>query len=1059
MVLLRRKKRDVPRAGPYAPGWDVPAQFNFTRDVVEALGSDPTRPALTFVDEEGIVDRRTFHEVASDAARWAHLLRTRLDRGDRALIVLGKVPAWHGAMLGALKGGVVAVPCPEMLRARDLAFRARHSGARLIIADRSLELEIEEMLNQVGSVSVLYLDEALSELSRYMPVAPTEDTTAGETALILYTSGTTQEPKGVVHTHAYTWAKRMQATHWLDAHERDVVWCTAGTGWAKAIWNVLLGPWSHGAEVVVHQAAFDPEERLSLLQRLGVTILCQAPTEYRMMAKVDALGMVHLPRLRHLVSAGEPLNPEVIARFQDALGLTVHDGYGQTENSLLVANAPGTPIRPGSMGLPTPGHDVAVIDEAGHVCPHGVEGDIALIGRPPTLFTGYWDDPAQTDAVFRDGWYVTGDRAVRDEQGYLWFVGRADDVILSAAYRIGPFEVESALLEHPAVAESAVVGVPDADRGQIVKAFVVLREGHEPGDELASELQEHVKAVTAPYKYPRAVAFVESLPKTTSGKIRRSELREMDARGEIVAVVSVPVGPTPEMREQAEREALESARLEAETAALREAEETARREAAAERARAEAAAFAARREAEAAERARAEAEAAAQREAEEAAMREAETAERARAEAEAAARREAEEAARREAEEAERLRAEAEAAERARADAEAAAEREALAAAQREAEEAARREAEEAERARAEAEAAAQREAEEAVRREAEEAERARAEAEAAAQREAEETARREAEETARREAEEAERVRAEAEAAERARAEAEAAERARAEAEAAAQREAEEAARREAEDAERLRAEAEAAERARLEAEAASRREAEAAARREAREAELARLEADAAARREAEEAERVRLEAEAVEAERLRAEAEAEAFAAAEAAAAEASRTESRWEARRRRREEAEIAKQVALEAKQREKEEEEQRKRYAADARADAKRREAEEKELAKRRAEEERRRAAEEKVAAKKREEEERRRRIEEKVAEERRAEEERRRQKEEAKARRGGIGRIFRGTPDEFDEDDAPVEPISDIVDRLKRYSGSTEPDRQAAPDESEPPQD
>src|SRR5262245_9275789 len=604
MMLTRRKKKDAPAAGPYAAGWEVPARFNFTRDVIEALAADPTRPALTFVDNEGIVDRRTFHEVASDAARWAHLLRTRLDRGDRALIVLGKVPAWHGVMLGALKGGVVAVPCPEMLRARDLAFRVRQSGARLVIAARSCEPEIEEMLNEVGSVPVLYLDEALAELTRYMPVAPTEDTTAGETALILYTSGTAKEPKGVVHTHAYTWAKRAQAAYWLDAHERDVVWCTASSGWAKAVWNSLLGPWSHGAEVVVHQAAFEPEERLSLRQRLGGTILCQAPTEYRLLAKLDALGTVHLPRLRHMVSAGEPLNPEVIAKFQDAVGLTVHDGYGQTENSLLVANAPGTPIRPGSMGLPTPGHDVAVIDEAGHVCPPGVEGDIALIGRPPTLFAGYWDDPAQTDAVFRDGWYITGDRALRDEQGYLWFVGRADDVILSAAYRIGPFEVESALLEHPAVAESAVVGVPDADRGQIVKAFVVLREGHDPGDELASELQEHVKAVTAPYKYPRVVAFVESLPKTTSGKIRRSELREMDARGEIAALVSVPVGPSPEVREAAE--AREAAQREAEDAARREAEAAARREAEeAERARV-AAEVAARREAEATARHEAE---------------------------------------------------------------------------------------------------------------------------------------------------------------------------------------------------------------------------------------------------------------------------------------------------------------------------------------------------------------------------------------------------------------------------------------------------------------------
>ena len=382
------------------PGGRFPRGFNFTRDVVEELAAgDSLRKALTYVDREGIVDRRTFSEVAQDAARWAHLLRTRLDRGDRVLVVLGKVPAWHGAMLGALKGGLVAVPCSDMLRARDLAFRVRHSGARLVVADRACETEVEEMRNQVDrTVAVIYLDEALAELQRYVPRAPTEDTTAGETALILYTSGTTKEPKGVVHTHAYTWAQRAQAEYWLDAHDHDVVWCTAGTGWAKSIWNVLLGPWSHGAEVVLHEGAFDPEERLSLMERLGVTVLCQAPTEYRMLAKLDALATAHLPMLRHAVSAGEPLNPEVIERFQDSLGLTIHDGYGQTENSLLVANAPGTPIRAGSMGLPTPGHDVAVIDDEGHVCPPGVEGDIALIGRPPTLFSGYWDARDETDS-------------------------------------------------------------------------------------------------------------------------------------------------------------------------------------------------------------------------------------------------------------------------------------------------------------------------------------------------------------------------------------------------------------------------------------------------------------------------------------------------------------------------------------------------------------------------------------------------------------------------------------------------------------------------------------
>src|SRR6187551_456060 len=794
MLRRRRKTAGVPHAGPYPHGWEVPARFNFTRDVVEPLAKGHGRAALTFVDREGIVDRRSFGEIAGDAARWAHLLRTRLDRGDRVMLMTGKVPAWHGAMLGALKGGLIAVPCSEQLRARDLAFRVGHSGAKLLVADRSCEVEVEEMLEQLDApVPVLYLDEARSELARYVPRAPTEDTTAGERALILYTSGTAKEPRGVVHTHAYTWALHSQAEHWLGAHEQDVVWCTAGTGWAKSIWNVLVGPWSCGSEVVLHQGAFDPEDRLGLMQRLGVTVLCQSPTEYRILAKLDDLASAHLPRLRHAVSAGEPLNPEVIERFQDALGITVHDGYGQTENSLLVANAPGMEVRPGSMGLPTPGHDVAVIDDSGHVCPPGVEGDLALIGRPPTLFVGYWDAPEESDAMFRDGWYLTGDRAVRDEDGYLWFVGRSDDVILSAAYRIGPFEVESALLEHPAVAESGVVGVPDLDRGQIVKAFVVLRPGHEPGDRLARELQEHVKAVTAPYKYPRAITFVEELPKTSSGKIRRSELRRLNDELGVASPRMTIVPDAPEADEAAEVAAAEEAARVAAAAAA---------EAAAERDRTAAVEAARREAAAAAERALAEAEERARREAEDAARIEAESAERERARVEA----ETAERARAEAEE-------AEAAERARAEAAAAAAERA----RREADEAARRQAEEeaAERDRAEAEAeAAERaraeaEAAEQAQREAEAAERARAEAEAAEQ--------------ARREAEEAERARAEAEAAEQARREAEEAERARAEAEAAEQ------ARREAEEAERVRAEAEAWARIAAAEEAAARLEAEA--------------------------------------------------------------------------------------------------------------------------------------------------------------------------------------------------------------------------------------
>ena len=1054
MALRRRRKLDVPHAGPFPPGWEVPARFNFTRDVVEELAAgDSLRKALTYVDREGIVDRRTFSEVAQDAARWAHLLRTRLDRGDRVLVVLGKVPAWHGAMLGALKGGLVAVPCSDMLRARDLAFRVRHSGARLVVADRACETEVEEMRNQVDrTVAVIYLDEALAELQRYVPRAPTEDTTAGETALILYTSGTTKEPKGVVHTHAYTWAQRAQAEYWLDAHDHDVVWCTAGTGWAKSIWNVLLGPWSHGAEVVLHEGAFDPEERLSLMERLGVTVLCQAPTEYRMLAKLDALATAHLPLLRHAVSAGEPLNAEVIERFQDSLGLTIHDGYGQTENSLLVANAPGTPIRAGSMGLPTPGHDVAVIDDEGHVCPPGVEGDIALIGRPPTLFSGYWDARDETAAVFRDGWYLTGDRATRDEDGYLWFVGRADDVILSAAYRIGPFEVESALLEHPAVAESAVIGVPHPERGQVVKAFVVLRAGSEASPELAAELQDHVKAITAPYKYPRAIEFVDSLPKTASGKIRRAELRERPDAGTTVGATVIRLPDRAREDEaaaaRARAEAEEAARLEAEAAARAASEEAARR-AAEERARAEAE-----------EAARLEAEAAARAEAEEAAVREAE--EHARAEAEEAARLEAEAAARAEAEEA----AVREAEERARAEAEEAARLEAEAAALAEAEERARAEAEAEEAARVEAEAAARAAAEEAARLEAEAA--ARAAAEAAALREAEERARAEAKEAARLEAEAA----AQAEAQEAARREAE--ERSRAEAEEAARLEAETAARAEAEDS----TDAEAEERARAEAE------------------ELARVDAEIAAHREA--AQRKRLEARAVEAQQRAAEAEAlrekvepqepeppaTKPSRREARAEEARRKEeakrAEKEARERAKAEAEAArhrakaeaeaarihaKAEAEAAKLRAKEDAERRKRDEVAAREEARRREIEEKAAARQRAEDEKQRAkddaervkleAEAAVQLAKANAEAMKRRAKEEAEQRKRDEaaarvEARRREVEEraaarAKARGGGLGRLL-GRSDEDTEydqdDDAPAEPIPDIVERLQRYSNA-----------------
>jgi len=518
--------------------WDVPADFNFARDVVDVLGRE-RRLGLLFVDERGDRHAIPFDEIATTTQRYAAALRDRgIGRGDRVVVLLPKIPAWLYTMTALLRLGAVAVPCSEQLRAKDLAFRANHSDATAIVAHPSNRAEVDALRPDAPGLARYLLcggsAEGWTALDPLVAAAEPfagNPTTAHDVAYIVYTSGTTKDPKGVVHNHAYTYAKRMQARVWLDVRRDDLVWCTAGTGWAKSLWNVLLGPWSQGAAIVLDAGVFDPAKRMDLIRDLAVTVLCQAPTEYRLEAKLEGLGeRWKLPKLRHCVSAGEPLNPEVLARWKEAFGLTILDGYGQTENSLLVANRPGLDVRPGSMGMPTPGHDVDVVDTDGAPCESGDVGDIGLRGDPPTLFRGYYKNEEETRATRRGAWYLTGDRAQKDDDGYFWFVGRADDVISSGAYRIGPFEVESALLEHPAVLESAVVGSPDADRGNVVKAFIVLRAGHEPGDALVRELQEHCKRVTAPYKYPREIEFVAELPKTRSGKIRRVELRAAELR-------------------------------------------------------------------------------------------------------------------------------------------------------------------------------------------------------------------------------------------------------------------------------------------------------------------------------------------------------------------------------------------------------------------------------------------------------------------------------------------------------------------------------------------------
>jgi acetyl-CoA synthetase len=347
--------------------------------------------------------------------------------------------------------------------------------------------------------------------------------------LIYFTSGTVAHPKMVLHTQAsYGLGHVITGRYWQDLRAGDLHWTVSDTGWAKAAWGGLFGQWHERAAVVqVQLGRPDADTILGLLATHRITSFCAPPTLYRLLVQAD-LTAHDLSALRHCTSAGEPLNPEVMRAWSEGTGgLTVYDGYGQTETTNVVANYRGMPVRPGSMGRPTPGYVVDVRDDDGRPVEPGTVGNICVQAdpRPIGLFQGYYNDPDATAAVFRNGWYYTGDKAAKDEDGYLWFEGRSDDVITSSAYRIGPFEVESALVEHPAVMEAAVVGKPDPERTEIVTAFVILAPGSEASDDLARELQDHVKSVTAPYKYPREIHFVSELPKTISGKIRRTELR------------------------------------------------------------------------------------------------------------------------------------------------------------------------------------------------------------------------------------------------------------------------------------------------------------------------------------------------------------------------------------------------------------------------------------------------------------------------------------------------------------------------------------------------------
>ena len=482
--------------------------MNFARDVVDA--APPGDEALVAIARDGSRSGVAFGEVADRSARLAGTLAARgVGRGDVVLTLIGNRPEWVYAMVACFRLGAVAFPCNVQLRAKDLALRMELSRPRAIVVDERDAPELEAAGPRCPVLTVP--DEALYRA----PPAPAVDLAADDPCLITFTSGTAGEPRGVLHGQRYLPGQRVQARHWLAARPGELVWCTAASGWSKSARNAFVAPWLGGARALLHDARFDPDERLDLLERESVAVLCMAPTEYRVIAKHS--GLRRLPALRALVAAGEALNPEVLREWEEATGVQIRDGYGQTETGHLTAMPPGRPARAGSMGLPLPGVDLEVIDGE-------LVADPATV---PTFFLRYLgEEPPPTG----EPWH-TGDRVRRDEDGYLYFEGRGDDVIISAGYRIGPFEVESALVSHPAVAEAAAVAAPDEERGSVVRAVVVLREGREAGDALVRELQDHVRRETAPYKYPRIVEFADELPKNASGKVRRALLRERGPGG------------------------------------------------------------------------------------------------------------------------------------------------------------------------------------------------------------------------------------------------------------------------------------------------------------------------------------------------------------------------------------------------------------------------------------------------------------------------------------------------------------------------------------------------
>lgn len=529
----------------------VPENFNFAYDVVDKIAEEePNRLAMVWCDDKGNEAFFTFEQMRIYSNKAANFFKSLgIKKGDPVMLILKRRYEFWFCILGLHKIGAVTIPATHLLTAKDIIYRNNAADIKMIVTVSEDEIiqHVEEAEKKSPTLKYKVcidgnrqgwynLTEELEKASsEFIRPTGSEATTNKDTSLLYFTSGTTGMPKMVQHDFEYPLGHIVTAKYWQNVEEGGLHLTVADTGWAKAVWGKIYGQWICKCAVFVYDYdKFIPKNLIDVIVKYGITSFCAPPTIYRFLIKEEDILRLRESKLKYCCIAGEPLNPEVYNQFLKLTGIKLMEAYGQTELTVVIGTFPWMEPKPGSMGKPAPGYDVDIVDDEGRSCEVGEEGQIVVrthAKKPIGMFRGYYRDAELTTKVWHDDVYYTGDMAWKDEDGYFWFVGRADDVIKSSGYRIGPFEVESALLEHPAVLECAITAVPDPIRGQVVKATVVLAKGYEPSDSLVVELQNHVKKTTAPYKYPRIIEFVDELPKTISGKIRRVEIREKDKGG------------------------------------------------------------------------------------------------------------------------------------------------------------------------------------------------------------------------------------------------------------------------------------------------------------------------------------------------------------------------------------------------------------------------------------------------------------------------------------------------------------------------------------------------